>query len=111
MFEKRVKNINELIETFVRELQKQIRIDAVILFGSYCHQTPHDYSDIDIAVISPDFEGGTEKDCLLLDRIARRIHPLIEAIPYNSKDFKNFEPGDFIDEILKTGHVVYRKAA
>lgn len=111
MFEKRVKNITKLIELFIQELQKQIQVEEVILFGSYCRQTPRDYSDIDIAVVSPDFEGGTEKDCLLLDRIARRIHPLIEAIPYNSKDFRNFEPGDFIDEILKTGQVIYRQAA
>jgi len=43
--------------------------------------------------------------------VARRIHPLIEAIPYNSTDFKNFERGDFVDEILKTGRIVYQKAA
>lgn len=111
MFEKRVKDVTKLLETFIRELQKEILVEEVILFGSYCRKTPHDYSDIDIAVVSPDFEGGTEKDCLLLDRIARRIHPLIEAIPYNSKDFKDFEVGDFIDEILKTGRVIYRQAA
>ena len=111
MLAKRIDNIDGLLKTFVQELEKHIQVDLVILFGSYGRGKPRDFSDIDIAIISPDFEGGTEKDCLLLDRIARRVHPLIEAIPYNSQDFKNFEPGDFVDQILKTGRVVFKKAA
>ncbi len=111
MFAKRINNVEELVKAFVLELEKHIQVDLVILFGSYSRGKPRDFSDIDIAVISPDFEGGTEKDCLLLDRIARRIHPLIEAIPYNSQDFKNFESGDFVDQILKTGRVIFKRAA
>lgn len=111
MLTKRVKNIEELIGKFIHELQKKIRVDQVILFGSYGCGKQRDFSDIDIAVVSPDFEGGTEKDCLLLDRIARNINPFIEAIPYNSRDFKNFEPGDFINEILKTGRTLFKRAA
>lgn len=111
MLAKRIDNVDGLLKVFVQELEKHIRVDMVVLFGSYSRGKPRDFSDIDIAIISPDFEGGTEKDCLLLDRIARRIHPLIEAIPYNSQDFKNFEPGDFVDQILKTGRVIFKRAA
>lgn len=111
MVEKKVKNLDATLAAFIKELQKQIRVEQVILFGSYNRGKPRDYSDIDIAVISPDFEGGTEKDYLLLDRTARKINPLLEAIPYRPKDIKNVEAGDFVDEILKTGRVIYKKAA
>lgn len=111
MVEKRVQDVDKLIHAFIQVLQKHIRIDQVILFGSYSRKSPRDYSDIDIAVVSPDFEGGTENDCLLLDRIARKLSPLIEAIPYHPQDFQDFERGDFVDEILKTGRIIYQKAA
>lgn len=110
MFEKRVGDLDSLLKNYIQELQKSIRVEQVILFGSYGRGSPHDYSDIDIAVISPDFEGGTEKDCLLLDRVARKIHPLLEAMPYRPNDLKDFEPGDFLDEVLQTGRVVYKRA-
>lgn len=111
MVEKRAKNIDGLLKRFIKALEQHIRVEQVILFGSYGRGNPRDYSDIDVAIVSPDFEGGTEKDCLLLDRIARQIHPLLEAIPYKSEDFKNFESGDFIDEILSTGRMIFKKAA
>ncbi len=111
MVEKRIKNINILLQKYIHELEKHVRVERVILFGSYSRGEPRDYSDIDVAIFSPDFKGGTEEDYLLLDRIARRINSFIEAIPYRSQDLKDFEPGDFLDEILKTGRVIYKKAA
>lgn len=111
MLAKRIKNIDEVIDQYILELKKQIRVDQVILFGSYGRGTPRDYSDIDLVVVSPDFEGGTEKDYLILDRAARKINCLIEAIPYNRNDFQDHETGDFLDEIQKTGRIIYKKAA
>jgi predicted nucleotidyltransferase len=96
---------------FVDELEKKITVEKVILFGSYARNAPHDFSDIDILVVSPDFHGGTMKDCALLDRIARKINPLIEAIPYSSNDFENFEKGDFIHEIRLTGKIIFDRVA
>jgi predicted nucleotidyltransferase len=87
MVEKRIKNLKEVLMNYRKGLEKKkIRVQQMILFGSYARGTPHDYSDIDIAVILPDFQGGTKKDYLLLDRTAREITPLIEAFPY--KRFK-----------------------
>ncbi len=78
----------------------------MILFGSYARGTPRDYSDIDIAVISPDFKESRFGNYLLLDQTAREITPLIEAFPYTSKDFKNRPRGSFLDEIVRTGKEV-----
>lgn len=81
----------------------------MILFGSYARGTPRDYSDIDVAVVSPDFKERGMSDYTLLDRAAREVTPLIEAFPYTPKDIRNHVRGDFLDHILKTGKVVYQQ--
>jgi len=45
------------ISAFISRLGKGIRVDLVVLFGSYVRGMPHQESDIDLAVGSPDFEG------------------------------------------------------
>lgn len=111
MFTKQVEDIEKLIGLFVAELEKSIKVEKAILFGSYARNAQRDYSDIDLLIVSGDFEGGTEKDYRILDTAARRINSLIEAIPCTLADFENFEKGDFIHEIRRTGKIFYDKAA
>lgn len=111
MLEKRIENLDVTIQQFIQELQKTIRVEKVFLYGSYAHRKEHDYSDIDLAVVSPDFEGGTEKDYLVLGKAALKISPLIEAKPYRPQDMENLSPVEFLTEIIDTGRIVYPKAA
>lgn len=111
MLKKRIDDVKKLVLEYVTELEKEIRIEKVILFGSYARKAARDFSDIDILIVSPDFEGGTQRDYTLLDRAARKINPLIEAIPYSPRDFENFEKGDLIHEIRLTGKVIIDRAA
>lgn len=107
MLEKRVANIKKIVDRYRRKLEEKIRIRQIILFGSYARGKIHDYSDIDLAIISPDFHGGTKRDYQLLDRAASEVTPLIEAFPYTPNDMKNLDPSDFLSEILRTGKVLY----
>lgn len=111
MLQKIVKDVEALILEYVAELEKDIAVETVVLFGSYARGAPRDYSDIDLLVVSPDFHGGTEEDAALLDRAARKVNPLIEAIPYRPEDFEHFEKGDFVHAVRKGGKVVYTRAA
>lgn len=110
MVGKRIKNLNKILKDYVNLLKKQIRLEMVILYGSYARGTPRDWSDIDIVIVSSSFKGGTKEDYLLLGRIARKITPQIEAIPFRPEDFSNHEEGDFIDEVLTTGKIIYKAA-
>ncbi|MFH1829293.1 MAG: nucleotidyltransferase domain-containing protein, partial [Pseudomonadota bacterium] len=92
-------------------LKKRIHVQRVILFGSYARGNPRPWSDIDLAIISPDFHGGTEQDHLLLAEIARRITPQIEAIPYLPDDFLNCDSRSFEADIQRHGKVIYDEAA
>lgn len=102
--------INRLIDRLVNQLEnRNIRVQRLILFGSYATGNAKLYSDIDIAVISPSFEG---KDILLRQELlGEAIYPLrepIEAIGYSLKEFKNIAPASFLSEIVSTGKVVFK---
>ena len=100
--------LNEAISDFVERLEKGIRVEAVILYGSYANGEPHEWSDIDLAVISPDFEGMPMNERqsrisrLTYERVTR-----IEPIGYPSSEYHNPGPHSFLREIIRTGRVVY----
>ena len=49
--------ISTIIDLFLEELQKNnINIEQAILFGSYAQGTYTSWSDIDLALVSSDFE-------------------------------------------------------
>lgn len=79
----------------------------MILFGSYVQGTAREWSDIDLAVVSPDFEGGPVSKrqerlaVLSLDR-DRRIAP----IGYASSEYRDPRPHSFLVEILRRGRTV-----
>ena len=49
-------SLNQIVKELADFLSKHIRIDKLILFGSHSYGQPREDSDIDIAVISEDFE-------------------------------------------------------
>jgi hypothetical protein len=80
----------------------------VILFGSYAHQQAHEWSDIDVAVLSPDFERISL--IAVVDEIAtRRIacDSRIAPVAYTPAQFDNAPPYAFAAEIRRTGKVIY----
>jgi len=72
--------------------ERNIKVDKIILFGSYSKGTQRDGSDIDVAVISKDFEGRNywERIDILTDAIYEVFQP-IEAVPFTPKEW---EKGD-----------------
>lgn len=92
-----------LIEEFIKSVKDDnITIEKVILFGSYAKGTYKDDSDIDLAIISPDFK---EEDCIenmtkLLYK-ANKLKADIQTIPFSLHEYK--EPKGIIEEIINTG--------
>ena len=104
--------LGKSISDFARLLKAGIRVEAIVLYGSYVSGTPHEYSDIDVAVISPDFEAipiWRRQEIiasLTLDR-DRRLAP----IGYPSSEYRNRGRHSFLREIIRTGRVVYEARA
>ncbi len=85
-------------------LRQEIPIKEIILFGSYAHGQPKEYSDIDIAVISDWFEGSPKiENMQYLSRIAAAYNSLIEALPFTEEEYRNLDKRSFLASIVKTG--------
>jgi uncharacterized protein len=101
-------DLNAAIEDFVRRLMEGIRVEAVVLYGSYVNGDPHEWSDFDVAVISPDFEGMPMwcRQEIIADLTLRRNRRLA-PIGYPSSEYRHPGRHSFLGEIIRTGRVVY----
>ena len=101
--------LESAISNFVQRLQAGIRLEAVILYGSYAHGNPREWSDIDLAVISPDFEDvPLHKRQEMISRLTVHRYHDIAPIGYPSSEYRNPGRHSFLREIIRTGKVVYQ---
>mgnify|MGYP002335981098 CR=1 FL=1 len=84
------KEVIKKAQQFVIELRKhKIRVSKAILYGSRTSGKAREFSDIDIAIVSPDFGKDRYKEGTKLFEIAYKIDPLIEPVPISSESYKN----------------------
>jgi predicted nucleotidyltransferase len=95
--DKRNDSLSKIINYFLEEIQKHYRIDNAYLYGSFAKGTNNKWSDIDIAIISPDFSEDLFEDRLFLMKLAVNIDDRIEPAPFNNKLFNRNNP--LVDEI------------
>ena len=96
------------IQDFIKKLKKSIHVEAVILFGSHAHGTPHEGSDVDLAIISPDFEDlATWQRQEAIARLTVHRYPGLSPIGYPTSEYHNPGRHSFLGEIIRTGRVVY----
>jgi predicted nucleotidyltransferase len=95
-------NIKEIAQRLKEEAKKDnININSIYLFGSYANGKAHEYSDIDLAVLSDDFEGIRYFDNLKISPSKLRTNRRLELHPYKTEDFNKNDP--FVKEILESG--------
>ena len=99
------RQIITLIRRYIAALEARgIPVERVILFGSYASGNPDEWSDIDIAVISPKFDTLS-----LLERYEqlglanRNLHSPLDVVGFSSIQVIHCEPESFLAEILRTG--------
>jgi predicted nucleotidyltransferase len=101
--------LENAISDFVQRLEKGIRVEAVILFGSHAHGTAREWSDIDLAVISPDFEDmAMPRRQDIIARLTVHRHRDMAPLGYPSSEYHNPGRHSFLREIIRTGKVVYQ---
>ena len=96
--------INTIILRFVNVLTlKGIRVEKVILYGSYASGKIHAGSDLDVAIVSPDFGKDRFEEGKMLLQLAWRVDPRISPIPISSESYERDTWIPLIYEIRKKG--------
>ena len=101
------------LKSFIKNVTNTINIDQIILFGSYAKGNPHEYSDIDIALVSEDLDpklARWQNIELIMKKYNIKYDPDLQLVPFAKESFENDTEspiGSFIREIKKTGKVIY----
>ena len=97
----------EALSRFRKAIESQgIRIDKLILFGSYATGVNKEWSDIDVVVISKDFakKDYWERIEILSDAIYEVFEP-IEAVAITPEEWEKGQSA--IVECAKGGEIIY----
>ncbi|MEA3415290.1 MAG: nucleotidyltransferase domain-containing protein [Thermodesulfobacteriota bacterium] len=96
--------VRRIVNSFVRNLIKEeIKVEKVLLYGSYASGLFHENSDVDLAIISSDFGKNKFEEGKLLLRIAWRIDPRLNPIPVSTEAFEKDTWVPLINEIRQKG--------
>lgn len=90
----------KLAKEYIEALRGEVEFSRVYLFGSFSKCDFNDESDVDIAIVMPDFENLLDMQLHLM-RIRRNIDSRIEPHPIRDNDFNEINP--FAYEIIKSG--------
>jgi uncharacterized protein len=85
-------DIKNSIDHFLIEVNKKYKIQAAYLYGSYAKGRADKWSDIDVAIISPDFPDNLYETRLELMRMAVRIDDRLEPRPFKNNAFNANDP-------------------
>ncbi len=98
------REIIDIVSGFIKALKKRgIRVDQVFIYGSCASGRARKDSDIDVAVISPDFGRDRYEEGKLLRQIAWRIDSRLEPVPISKESFLKDDWIPLIYEIKTTG--------
>lgn len=106
-------NIEEKLGKYVKSITSVMDVDLIILFGSYAKGNPHEYSDIDLAVVSKELDPNVprwENIKIIKDKGNLHFDPDLQLVPFAKEAFDNDADspiGSFIREIKQTGKVIY----
>jgi predicted nucleotidyltransferase len=93
--------IERSVKRFLETAGKEQRITAAYIYGSHVRGTATEWSDIDVAVVSPDFTGDRFTAQLALMQLAARIDDRIEPRAFTPEDFNANDP--LVSAIQYTG--------
>jgi predicted nucleotidyltransferase len=89
-----------IVQRYAELLKSTFSFQKIFFFGSYVKGNPHEDSDIDVAIIFPDYDNRLDRQVELM-KLTRQIDTRIEPHPFREKEFELSNP--FVNEILSYG--------
>lgn len=103
--------IDGLILRYVQRLTEAgVRVERAVIFGSRAAGTSRPDSDVDVAIVSPDFGRNRIDEGMMLQRAAWRVDTRLEPVPLSSDSYRDDEWLPLVHEIRSRGVVVYQAA-
>jgi len=96
--------VRDIAAKYAEEVRKILNPNAILIFGSYVTGSPHQYSDIDIAIVCNNFEGNWYETTVALCRLSREISFDIEPHLLD----ENHDRSGFVKHIIETGEYIYK---
>jgi len=101
------KEIIDIVTDFIKTIRdNNIVVSKVLLYGSFAYGKPTLNSDIDVAIVSPDFGKDRHEEEKLLRQIAWRIDTRLEPVPISIESFLNDDWIPLIYEIKSKGILI-----
>lgn len=102
------KPIAESVKRYLRVVSEQgIPVEYGIVFGSHVTGRADIWSDIDLLVVSPKFDGERKRDDInVLWRIAARTDSRIEPIPVGERQYQEDDSSAIIEIARREGQRV-----
>ncbi len=113
MAEKTIKFPKKIVDHYIENLKEKIKINGVLLFGSFAWGKPTKHSDVDLVIVSPDFTKKEFSNRLqwlsrMRDDVTYQI--AMDVIGYTPKEFSHIEKHSAIMAIAKKkGKWLYKK--
>jgi len=90
------------IHSYIALLQEDhFPIEKVVLFGSYAKGRAHQWSDIDLCIISPKFRNSWKATRYLWSKRSSDLGLTIEPVGFSPTDYSDTSP--LLAEIKRTG--------
>lgn len=102
------KVIIKSVQNYLQAVRKTgISVKYGVLFGSYARGQQHEWSDIDLLVVSPRYDRKwTHKDWAKLWRVAANTDVRIEPIPVGEKQYKEDDSSLIIEVARREGKII-----
>lgn len=99
------KNVLSVVKKYLKMLSmKGVPVKAGVIFGSYATGKSHQWSDIDVLVISPRFDKKFKrKDIDLLWHVAADVDSRIEPIAVGERQYQENKSSYIIFEARRDG--------
>jgi predicted nucleotidyltransferase len=96
------------VRNYLAALTSQgIVVERLVVFGSQAKGQAHEWSDIDLLVISPQFDNMKDRSTVnLLWRVAARTDSRIEPIPCGSRQWRDDDSSAIIEIARREGEVL-----
>lgn len=102
------KQVEKSIKIFLKRVKETFEPQKIILFGSFAHQDTNEYSDVDFIVISKKFAKiSQDKRLDHLYELTKDLYPDFHVFGYTPYEFRTASKLSTLEEIKKTGKVIY----